>query len=177
MIGLHKSSVAVYPYDEEWPVEFEKEKKILEGILKGFDVQIEHVGSTSIPGLSAKPIIDIAIGVKDEKTLFEIEPVMAEAGYDILNDYETKGEILARKGPPECRTHYIHMQLIGSEYWDEFMYFRRYLLDHPEEIKRYEELKKDLSVKYADERKKYTAGKNEYISSILEKAYKLYGRK
>ena len=44
MIGLHKSSVAVYPYDEEWPVEFEKEKKILEGILKDFDVQIEHVG-------------------------------------------------------------------------------------------------------------------------------------
>ena len=173
MIGLHKSSVAVYPYDEEWPVEFEKEKKILEGILKDFDVQIEHVGSTSIPGLSAKPIIDIAIGVKDEKTLFEIEPVMAEAGYDILNDYETKGEILARKGPPECRTHYIHMQLIGSEYWDEFMYFRRYLLDHPEEIKRYEELKKELSVKYADERKKYTAGKNEYNSSIPEKAHKL----
>ena len=176
MLGLHKSSVEVYPYDETWPLEFEKEKKILEEILKDFDVKIEHVGSTSIPGLSAKPIIDIAIGVKDEKALFEIEPVMAEAGYDILNDYETKGELLARKGPPECRTHYIHMQLIGSEYWDEFMYFKRYLLDHPEEIKVYENLKKDLSKKYAEERKKYTAEKNEYISSILEKAYKLYGR-
>ena len=91
MVGLQKNSVAVYPYDEEWPIEFEKEKKILEGILKNFDVEIEHVGSTSIPGLSAKPIIDIAIGVKDEKTLFEIEPIMAEAGDDILNDYETKG--------------------------------------------------------------------------------------
>lgn len=177
MVGLQKNSVAVYPYDEEWPIEFEKEKKILEGILKDFDVEIEHVGSTSIPGLSAKPIIDIAIGVKDKKTLFEIEPIMAEAGYDILNDYETKGEILARKGPPECRTHYIHMQLIGSEYWDEFMYFKRYMLEHPEEIKKYEDLKKDLSSRYAEERKKYTAGKNEYISEILEKAYKLYGRK
>lgn len=174
MIGLHKSSVAVYPYDKSWPEEFEKEKKILKTILKDFDVEIEHVGSTSIPGLSAKPIIDIAIGAKDEQTLFKLESVMAEAGYDILNDYETKGEILARKGPPELRTHYIHMQLIGSEYWNEFMYFKRYLLDHPEEIKRYEQLKKDLSSKYANERKIYTAGKNEYISSILEKAYKLY---
>ena len=177
MIGLNKSSVEVYPYDAVWTLEFKKEKKILKKILKYFDVQIEHVGSTSIPGLSAKPIIDIAIGVKDEKTLFEIESIMAEAGYHISNDYETKGEILARKGPPECRTHYIHMQLIGSEYWDEFMYFKRYLLDHPEEIKVYENLKKELSCKYAEERKKYTAGKNEYISSILKKAYKLYGRK
>ena len=72
-----------------------------------------------------------------------------------------------------CRTHYIHMQLIGSEYWNEFEYFKKYLLEHPEEIKTYEDLKKDLSTKYVEERKKYTAGKNEYISSILEKAYKL----
>ena len=92
MIGLHKSSVAVYPYDKSWPEEFEKEKKILKNILKDFDVEIEHVGSTSIPGLSAKPIIDIAIGAKDEKTLFKLESVMAEAGYDILNDYETKAQ-------------------------------------------------------------------------------------
>lgn len=176
MLGLHKSSVAVFPYDEQWPIEFEKEKRILSEILKDFNVEIEHVGSTSIPGLSAKPIIDIAIGVKDEETLFKIEPVMADAGYDILNDYETKGEILARKGPPECRTHYIHMQLIGSEYWDEFMYFKRYLLEHPKEIKKYESLKKKLSQKYAEERKKYTEGKNEYISSILKKAYELYGK-
>lgn len=68
------------------------------------------------------------------------------------------------------------MQLIGSEYWNEFEYFKKYLLEHPEEIKTYEDLKKDLSTKYVEERKKYTAGKNEYISSILEKAYKLYGK-
>lgn len=177
MLGLDKSLVTVYPYNEQWPIEFEKEKRILSEILKDFNVEIEHVGSTSIPGLSAKPIIDIAIGVKNEETLFEIEPVMADAGYDILNNYETKGEILARKGPPECRTHYIHIQLIDSEYWDEFMYFKRYLLEHPEEIKEYENLKQELSNKYAKERKKYTAEKNEYISSILEKSYKLYGRK
>ena len=177
MLGLSKSSVDVCPYDEQWVIEFEKEKRILLEILKNFNVQIEHVGSTSIPGLSAKPIIDIAIGVKDEKTLFKLESIMSNAGYDVLNDYETKGEILARKGSPERRTHYIHMQLIGSEYWDEFMYFKRYLLEHPKEIKKYENLKKELSKKYSQERKKYTAGKNEYISSILKKAYKLYGRK
>lgn len=174
MIGLNKSLVTVYPYDETWPMEYKKEEKILEGHLTGLDIRIEHVGSTSIPGLSAKPIIDIAIGAKSEEDLFEVAKRLENAGYDMLNSYEEKGEILARKGAPECRTHYIHIQLLGSEYWNEFMYFKRYMLDHPESVKEYQKLKEELSVKYVDERKKYTASKNEFISNILEQAYKMY---
>lgn len=64
--------------------------------------------------------------------------------------------------------------MFGSEYWNEFIYFKRYLLDHPESVKEYQKLKEELSVKYADERKKYTASKKEFISGILEKAYKMY---
>lgn len=174
MIGLDKNSVQVIPYCETWKEEFEKEKAILERLLGAYSVQIEHVGSTALPGLSAKPIIDIAVGAKDEQTLFKLEKVMQKAGYDVLNEYQKKGEILARKGPPENRTHYIHMQVIGSEYWNEFVYFKRYMLDHPDEIKVYQILKEELSSKYANERKKYTSGKNEYISKILQKAYSLY---
>lgn len=174
MIGLDKSSVSVYPYDEAWPMEYQKEKEILIVHLQGLDARIEHVGSTSIPGLSAKPIIDIAIGVKNEEDLFKIEKRLEDAGYDMLNSYEEKGEVLARKGAPECRTHYIHIQLLGSEYWNEFMYFKRFMLDHPESVKEYQKLKEELSVKYADERKKYTASKNEFISKVLEQAYKMY---
>lgn len=174
MIGLNKDEVQISPYDETWKEEFEKEKRILQNALKNYDVVIEHVGSTALPGLSAKPIIDIAIGTKDKETLFELEKVMIDNGYDVLNEYEKKGEILARKGPPEKRTHYIHMQIIGSEYWNEFMYFKKYMLEHPEEIKKYEQLKNTLSKQYQNDRKKYTKGKNEYISGILEKAYRLY---
>lgn len=174
MIGLHKSLVTVYPYDETWPMEYRKEEEILKGHLVGLDVRIEHVGSTSIPGLSAKPIIDIAIGAKTEEDLFAVAKRLEDAGYDMLNSYEEKGEVLARKGAPECRTHYIHIQLLGSEYWNEFMYFKRFMLDHPESVKEYQKLKEELSVKYADERKKYTASKNEFISNILEQAYKMY---
>ena len=134
MIGLDKDVVEIYPYDKNWIKEFEKEKKILENILKDFDIKIEHVGSTSIPNLSAKPIIDIAIGTKDEQTLFEIADILIKNGYDVLDNYQTKGEILARKGPPKCRTHYIHMQLIDSEYWNEFIFFKKYLIEHPQEI-------------------------------------------
>ncbi len=174
MLGLDKNLVTVYPYDKTWPEEYEKEKNILKKILKGIDYKIEHVGSTSIPGLSAKPIIDIAIGGKDEKTVRDIAEALGNAGYDMLDSFETKGEILARKGTPECRTHYIHIQILGCEYWNEFVYFKRYMLDHEEAVLEYEKLKCELSVKYANERKKYTAAKNEFISSILEKAYKMY---
>lgn len=174
MIGLNKNLVTVYPYDPTWADEYAKEEKILKQLLKDFDVRIEHVGSTSIPGLSAKPIIDIAIGSKTEEILFQVAKCLEDAGYDMLNAYEDRGEILARKGAPECRTHYIHIQLLGSEYWNEFVYFKKYLLDHPESVKEYQKLKEELSVKYADERKKYTAAKNEFITNILEKAYKMY---
>lgn len=174
MIGLNKSLVTVYPYDETWPMEYQKEKEILQEHLQGLDVRIEHVGSTAIPGLSAKPIIDIAIGAKNEEDLFKIAKRLEDAGYDMLNSYEEKGEVLARKGTPECRTHYIHIQLLGSEYWNEFMYFKKFMLDHPESVKEYQKLKEELSIKYADERKKYTASKNEFISNILEQAYKMY---
>lgn len=174
MIGLDKNLVTVYPYDPTWPMEYKKEEKILNELLEDFDVRIEHVGSTSIPGLSAKPIIDIAVGAKTKEELFAVADRLGEAGYDMQDSYERKGEVLARKGAPECRTHYIHIQLLGSEYWNEFIYFKRYMLDHPESVKEYQKLKEELSVKYADERKKYTASKDEFISNILDKAYKMY---
>lgn len=174
MIGLNKNVVTVCPYDKSWPEEYEKEKKILENILKGFDFRIEHIGSTSIPGLSAKPIIDIAIAVKDEQTMIKIAEALGEAGYDMLNSLETKGEILARKGTPECRTHYIHIVKLGSVYWNEHIYFKQYLLDHEQTVREYEKLKCELSKKYANDRKKYTAAKDEFISAVLEKAYKMY---
>lgn len=174
MIGLNKDLVTVVPYDKTWPEEYEKEKKILNKILDGKKYRIEHVGSTAIPNLSAKPIIDIAIGASFKEDVFDIAKTLEESGYDILDSFDKKGEVLARKGSPENRTHYIHIQIIGSEYWNEFMYFKRYLLDNPDAVKEYENLKCNLSEKYKDERKKYTAEKNEFISSILEKAYKIY---
>lgn len=154
-----------------------KRRKILKDLLKNFDIKIEHVGSTAIPNLSAKPIIDIAIGTKTEQDLFEIAKVLEKAGYDMLNSFSTKGEILARKGSLEKRTHYIHIQLIDSQYWKEFIYFKKYLLEHPKTVKQYQKLKEKLSETFANDRKKYTSEKHQFISNILKKAYKFYNVK
>jgi GrpB-like predicted nucleotidyltransferase (UPF0157 family) len=89
------------------------------------------VGSTAIPGLSAKPILDIAVAVKDIETLEYLLPIMIDHGYDMLNNLDICGEILARKGTPECRTHHIYMEVIDSDYWNNHIWFRDYLLKHP----------------------------------------------
>lgn len=170
MLGLHKDKVELHPYNKGWKTEYEKEEKILWEILKDYAIDIQHVGSTAIPGLSAKPILDIAVAVKDRETLEYLLPVMAEYGYDMLNNLDICGEILARKGTPECRTHYIHMEVIDSEYWNNHIWFRDYLLKHPEYIEKYEALKQNIVVNFKDERKKYTAEKNDFIKHVLDLA-------
>ena len=174
MVGLDRDKVVLHPYTEEWAKEFEKEKEILANLLKGIECKIEHVGSNSIKGLSAKPIIDIAIGTDDVETVIKIGDILAKQGYDVENQLETKGEIFAGNCETTCRTHYIHIQEIGSTYWNNFMYFKKYLLDHPESVKEYEKLKNDLAIVYKDDRKKYTASKNEFISKIIKQAKEIY---
>ena len=142
----------------------------MEKILSAHALAIEHVGSTAIPGLSAKPVLDIAVAVKDENTLIELIPVMSEHGYDVLNSIERCGEILARKGTPECRTHYIHIEVMGSTYWNNHIIFRDYLLGHPELVTEYEDLKQKVAEEHKEERKKYTAAKEAFIQRVLSLA-------
>lgn len=172
MLGLHKDKVKLFPYDATWKTEYEKEEKILRQILKDYAIDIQHVGSTSIPNLSAKPIIDIAVAVKDKETLKKLLLLMQKNGYDMLDNLETKGEILARKGTTECRTHYIHMEVLNSEYWNNHILFRDYLLKHKEFVKKYENLKQDLAETFKDDRKEYTNAKNEFIQNVITLAKK-----
>lgn len=170
MLGVSSDKVKICPYDENWKIAYKKEKTTLLELLKGMEFQIEHVGSTSIDGLSAKPIIDIAIGTNNKQTIYEIAKILEENNYETRDSLDTKGEIFASKG----NEYYIHIQEIGSTYWNNFMYFKKYLLDHPESVKEYEKLKNDLAIVYKDDRKKYTASKNEFISKIIKQAKEIY---
>ena len=170
MLGLNKDKVVLVPYDPTWAKEFEKEKKILKKILGKNALDIQHVGSTSIPGLSAKPIIDIAVAVENVSMLHKLISVLSLAGYDVKDSINELGEILARKGTPENRTHYIHIEIKNSVFWNNHILFRDYLLKHHEYVKEYEKLKKDVADKFGEERKLYTAAKNKFISSVLKLA-------
>lgn len=174
MLGLHKDLVRVVPYDSSWATEYKKEEKILKELIGDKILDIQHVGSTSIIGLSAKPILDIAIGVKDNDVLDKVIPILTNAGYDVKNSIGEYGEVLARKGTPENRTHYIHIEVLGSEFWNNHILFRDYLLSHPQYIEEYKKLKKNLGDINKEDRKNYTKSKNEFIQKVIDLAKHSY---
>ena len=168
-MGLAVGKVKLETYNKEWAKQFEAEKCLLMKIF-GEDTPIEHVGSTSIPGISAKPIIDIAIGLdklEDFETfrkIFESKPE-----YSIKDDSD-KDEVLIRKGPEENRTHFIHISEKDSPRFKNYIKFRDYMREHAEARVQYENLKKELAEKFADDRKSYTAAKAEFINEIIKRA-------
>lgn len=176
-----KEEISIVPYNPIWPSLFEKEKLFLLKILPSSIIKrIEHFGSTAVPNLSAKPIIDILVEVSSlEETKKKVVPILEAAGYE----YFWRPEFDENKPPYYAwfikrdtkgnRTHHIHMVEADSKLWDR-LYFRDYLREFPEEAKRYDKLKKGLSEKYPSDRVKYTTEKSNFILSLTKKAKKYY---
>lgn len=162
--------VRLEPYNPLWKEKFVIEKENLLKMMGGIVITIEHIGSTSIEGLSAKPIIDIAVAVN---RLTDFEKVKQEflnnSEYSIKED-SPSDEILVRKGPEESRTHFIHIMELESSRYKNTILFRDYLIAHSKERLEYEELKTELAGKYSDNRVMYTSLKNDFITDILNKA-------
>ena len=173
-MGLKVGTVKIEKYNPNWELEFYKEKENLTKIFGNLAIEIEHIGSTSVKGLSAKPIIDIAVALNKLEDFEKVKERFQKEPYSIKEDSDD-GEILVRKGSEENRTHFIHVMEICSKRYKDTIAFRNYLRKHEEAMQEYEELKNDLATKYADNRKMYTSSKNEYIKSIIKKAYKEKG--
>ncbi len=169
MLGLHRDIVELYPHQKEWEEAFETEKIRLKEILGGRAIDIQHVGSTALP-IYAKPIIDVAVDVESRAVLEALIPELESYGYNVKNSLDTIGELCVAKGEPENRTHYIHMVVQDKIFGNHQVLFRDYLLLHKDKLKEYEELKKGLYEKHKNERKKYTASKNDFIVEIIELA-------
>ena len=128
---------------------------------------IEHVGSTAIPGMSAKPIIDILVGVRTLKR----EGRECVGALEKCRDYHyrkiTKLRFLVVKGSNHRRTHYIHIARYKGGRWRKLIVFRDYLRSHHEAAQEYDLLKRELEERYNSNRKLYTGKKNEYVKKIL----------
>ena len=169
-MGLKVGTVQLDEYNPMWKEEFQAEKQNLEKLFGSIALTIEHVGSTAVEGLSAKPIIDISVGVKSLNDFEEIrELFLNNAEYSIKED-SPSDEVLVRKGSEENRTHFIHVMEIESPRYKNTLAFRDYLRNNPEELKAYDELKRDLAEKYSDNRQMYTSSKNDFIAGTLKKA-------
>jgi GrpB-like predicted nucleotidyltransferase (UPF0157 family) len=168
MIGLERGIVRLVPYTKEWERLFQAEKSRLQAAIGNYVLDIQHVGSTSIPGMVAKPIIDIAIAVESfEEAAVCIKPI-EQLGYEYKGEngiprrhYFTKGDL---------RTHHVHINEIGGRNWKDHLLFRDYLTLHAEIAKEYAELKLALARRYLADRQSYLEGKVPFIERVLQLA-------
>lgn len=170
-IGLKRGSVKVVPYKKKWSEEFEKEKKRILEVCGDNVIAVEHIGSTSVPGLTAKPIIDIAIGIKRLKDAESLLKPLSRVGYHFYKKFQQQ-RLFVAKGPDEQRTHYLHIMRHNGAKWQTDQLFRNYLRTHLKEIDRYATLKEKLAKQYPDDRQAYADGKDAFIKSIIVKAQK-----
>ena len=165
VIGLRKGIVELVPYSAEWAKLFEQEEERLRNSIGGYVVDIQHVGSTSIPGMLAKPIIDIGIAIERfEEGKVCIKPVEA-LEYKYRGENGIPGRHYFVKGDP--RTHHIHMLEHDSDEWRNHIAFRDFLRENEQAAKEYAELKRELARKFRNDRLAYTEGKSEFVETVL----------
>jgi len=169
-MGLKMGTVKLEEYNPKWKDMFDEEKTNLKEIFGDLAINIEHIGSTSIEGLSSKPIIDISVTLKSLNDFEKVKEYFEKEPYSVKED-SVIDEQLVRKGPKDNITHLIHIMEESSARYKNTILFRDYIRNHIEILREYEQLKKDLAEKYADNRPMYTASKNDFIQKILKLAY------
>lgn len=173
-MSLKRGIVELVDYNEDWVNEYEREKETLVNVLKDDLIEIHHIGSTSIPGLKAKPVIDILAVIPNLEIINKIEEKLKGYDYENRGHQGVEDRYFFAKGPEDARSHYVHFVEPKSNTYYNQIYFKKYLLEHPDYIKKYCDLKNELASKYADERPKYTQGKNEFITNVIRLAKEEY---
>ncbi|MCX6122994.1 MAG: GrpB family protein [Ignavibacteriales bacterium] len=179
-----QEEVVIVPYNPDWPRMFEEEKKHLFSCLPHEIItRIEHFGSTAIPDLSAKPIIDILVEVTSlEETKKVVVPILTTQGYDYFwrpthgDDGLPFYAWFIKRDVHGLRTHHIHMIERGFEHWDR-LFFRDYLIEHPCLIKEYQQLKIQLAKSFTHDRVAYTTAKTKFIVKTTLSAKEYYKMK
>ena len=161
-----EASVEIVHYDPAWPGRFTLEETILRRALAPWLVgPVEHIGSTAIPGLVAKPVIDIMAGVDTLDASRPAIPVLADLGY-CYYPYRADSEHWFCKPSPVFRTHHLHLIPLDSPRWSEAIAFRDYLRSQPQVASEYGDLKRRLAQKYRFDREAYTEAKGPFIERI-----------
>ena len=172
---LLKNPVVIVPYDEQWPRHFESERIRLQSLLSGINFRIEHVGSTAVPGLGAKPIIDIMLGVDNRSQIEKRIPTFEKIGYLYVPEIETmmpEDRFFYRQDTSGLVSHHLHSVELSSNFWRDHLLFRDYLRTHPEVAEQYFQLKRKLAEQFRDDRAAYTESKSEFIAAVLAEAHK-----
>ncbi len=173
MLGVNKGEVVLASHDSNWKALFVKEKELLDSIIGEHTTDIQHMGSTAINGIEAKPIIDILIGVKSMNHVEQFnEDKLKEHGYYRLKKVVLEGKVVFAKFSSLenlTKTHILHVVEHNGSWWQEHTFFRDYLNENPEIAKEYEAHKQQLAEKHPNDEKAYTDGKKAFVDQILKR--------
>jgi len=171
MIGLKRGIVQLEIHDKNWGIIAQETIEILRSVFKETAVDIQHIGSTAIKNIHAKPIIDIAIGVKQLEDVKSLVPTLEQIGM-MYRGQDVSNQLLFVMGDStqDIRTHHIHIVIHNGMDWNNYINFRDYLNSNHIRSKDYDNLKLDLAIKYPADRIAYTSSKTILISQLLEEA-------
>ncbi len=173
MLGLKRGIVELHAHNPLWKDNAMETIETLSTIFDGVATDIQHVGSTSIARISAKPIIDIAVAVDSFEEVMEVIPRLEQAGFIHRPKNDQAWQIFFSCGDEKAdtRTHHIHVVKANSSQWRDYINFRDYLNANPNIAREYEAVKISLMKRFKHDRLSYTEGKSEFITDILRKAH------
>lgn len=166
---IDKRSVEVVSYNSNWQEMYKEESEKIKNILNDIIIDIYHIGSTAIPGIKAKPVIDILVGVKDIEAVDQYNHKMEELGYEAMGEYGIPKRRFFSKGESK-RSHHVHIFQVGNEEIERHINFKEYLISHPDKGQEYSKLKEKLVNKYTYDMENYTTGKSDFIKEIDREA-------
>ena len=170
-LGLRRGAVDLVPYSADWQRDFSDEAARLQNALTEWPCSIEHIGSTAVPGLAAKPILDIAVGVQAPMEIDALRRTLATLGYEYRGDAgDDGGHVFVRESQPGTRTHHLHLVPQGSSQWQAYLRLRNWLRGNAQARSAYEAAKRALASEHQDNRRAYTAAKAAIIARLLADA-------
>lgn len=175
MLGLKRGTVKLLSHQVEWETEANNTILELQSIFGSIAKDIQHIGSTSIPFIKSKPIIDIVIAVDDFKEVINLEDKLKIHEYYYRPNKDISNQLLIAKGGyyngnSELQTHFIHIVLSNSMEYLNYINFRDYLIKYPITASKYEQLKINLASSFPNDREQYLNGKKDFIEHTLRKA-------
>lgn len=163
-------TVRVVPHDPKWRDAFLEEKERIGSLLGNDLIAAHHIGSTAIPGIPAKPIVDLLVVVREIESVDARIPAMIAAGYRSFGEYGIPGRRYFVRGFDPSRTHHLHVFGEGNERIRDHLEFRDYLIAHPVEAAEYGRLKTGLARRFPHDIEGYMKGKDDFISGVIARA-------
>jgi len=167
-LGLESGIVRLVEYDERWPALFAAESARILTAIGDLPLTLEHIGSTAVPGLCAKPVLDILAGHPPSVPILRYVAPLEQAGYQHRGDAGIAGHQFFRRGQP--RAYHVHAVEQGGSLWREYLAFRDYLRSDRQAAARYAEVKRSLAARFPRDREAYITGKSSFVVEAIRRS-------